>query len=285
MIVRKLGFTVAAALMMTLAPHTAAAQQRPLLTQDPEVVGSGNVLVEGGVDYGRDIFYPVSGLTGNLTRMPILGVSIGLGSMVEVQLDGGPYDKLAITNRAPAPLSDEVTATGNSTHDVDDIVFATKIKIVQETPSHPAFGLRFWTRLPNASQESGLGLNTTDFHGDVLVGKTVRSVRIVGNAGLGILSDPTVGTNQNDVLDYGVSVARAVREGVEVVGEINGRWSTRSGTPPPGLDSRSTMRLGGRVTRGTVRLDAGILLGITSRDPSVGFTVGATYVFKAFDVK
>jgi hypothetical protein len=76
-----------------------------------------------------------------------------------------------------------------------------------------------------------------------------------------------------------------VREGVEVVGEINGRWSTRSGTPPPGLDSRSEMRLGGRVTRGTVRLDAGILLGITSRDPSFGFTVGATYVFKAFDVK
>ncbi len=273
---------LAAGLLMAMP---AAAQQRPLLTQDPEVVGSGNMLIEGGIDYGRDIYYPLTGLTGNLWRIPMLGVSVGLGSIVEVQLDGGPYDKLSITNRAQAPLSGAVTATGDSTHDVDDVVFATKIRIAAETPSRPAFGLRFATRLPNASQESGLGLNTTDFHAQLLVGKTVQSIRVVGNIGLGILGDPTNGTNQNDVLDYGGSVARAVKEGVEVVGEINGRWSTKSGTPPPGTESRAALRVGGRLTRGTVRIDAGIILGMTSRDPSFGFTAGATYVFKAFTVK
>ena len=279
---RQMWISLAAGLLLA-AP--AAAQQRPLVTQDPEVVGAGVVLVEGGIDYGHDIFYPLTGLTGNLWRTPMIGICVGLGSIVEVQLDGGPYDHLTITNRVHAPLSSTVTATGNSTHDVDDLVFATKIRIVPETPSHPAFGLRFWTRLPNASQESGLGLNTTDFHADLLAGKTVRSVRIVGNIGLGILSDPTVGTNQNDVLDYGVSLARAVREGIEVVGEVNGQWSTRGGTPPPGLESRGAMRIGGRLTRGSVRLDAGVILGMTARDPSIGFTVGATYVFKAFEVK
>jgi hypothetical protein len=263
----------------------AAAQQRPLVTQDPEVVGAGNMLIEGGIDYGHDIFYPWTGLTGNLWRTPVIGISVGLGSLVEVQLDGGPYNHLTITNRVEAPLSNEVTATGNSTHDVDDLVFATKIRIVPETASHPAFGLRFWTRLPNASQESGLGLNTTDFHGTLLVGKTIRSVRIVGNIGLGILSDPTTATNQNDVLEYGASLARAVREGIEVVGEINGRWSTRGGTPPPGTESRAAMRFGGRITRGTVRVDAGLIFGMTAEDPSIGFTAGATYVFKAFSVK
>jgi hypothetical protein len=268
-----------------LLSSSAAAQQRPLLTEDPEVVGSGLVLIEGGFDYGRDILYPVSGLKGNLLRIPILGVSVGLGPIVELQLDGGPYNKLSITNRLQAPLSGAVTATGDSTHDVEDLVVATKIRLVAETPSHPAFGLRFATRLPNASQESGIGLNTTDFHAQLLVGKTVQSVRIVGNIGLGILADPTNATNQNDVLDYGASLARAVREGVEVVGEVNGRWSTRSGTPPPGTESRAAIRIGGRLTRGTVRLDAGIILGMTSYDPSFGFTVGATYVFKAFTVK
>ncbi|HEX6464024.1 MAG TPA: hypothetical protein VFZ98_06220, partial [Vicinamibacterales bacterium] len=268
---RQMWVALAAALLLS-AP--AAAQQRPLVTQDPEVVGPGNVLIEGGIDYGRDIFYPLTGLTGNRWRIPTVGICVGLGSIVEVQLDGGPYDRLTITKRVEAPLSHEVTATGTTTHDVDDLVFATKIRIVPETPSRPAFGVRFWTRLPNASQESGLGLNTTDFHGDFLAGKTVQSVRIVGNIGLGILSDPTNGTNQNDVLDYGVSLARAVREGVEVVGEINGQWSTRSGTPPPGLESRGAMRIGGRLTRGTVRIDAGAILGLTSRDPSIGFTVG-----------
>jgi hypothetical protein len=34
-----------------------------------------------------------------------------------------------------------------------------------------------------------------------------------------------------------------------------------------------------------VRLDAGILIGITTHDPGFGFTAGATYVFKGFDVK
>jgi len=281
--VRRLGWITLVAGLLLSAP--AAAQQRPLLTEDPEVVGSGLILIEGGFDYGRDILYPVSGLKGNLLRVPILGVSVGLGPIVELQLDGGPYNKLSITNRLQAPLSGAVTATGDSTHDVEDLVVATKIRLVAESPSHPAFGLRFATRLPNASQESGIGLNTTDFHGQLLVGKTVQSIRIVGNIGLGILADPTNATNQNDVLDYGASVARAVKEGVEVVGEVNGRWSTRSGTPPPGTESRAAIRIGGRLTRGTVRLDAGIILGMTSYDPSFGFTVGATYVFKAFEVK
>jgi hypothetical protein len=80
-------------------------------------------------------------------------------------------------------------------------------------------------------------------------------------------------------------VARAVKEGVEIVGDVNGHVSTRDGTPPVGTESRSSIRLGGRLTKGTVRVDAGILLGMTSRDPGFGFTVGATYVFKGLDIK
>jgi hypothetical protein len=263
----------------------ASAQQRPLVTEDPETVGAGLILIEGGFDWGHGVFYPTSGLTGNLLRAPLLGVSVGLGSIAELQLDGGFYDKLTVTNRAPAPLASMMNFTGDTTHDVEDIVVATKIRVVAETPQHPAFGVRFATRLPNAGNESGLGLDTTDFHAQLLVGKTVQSIRVVGNVGLGILGDPTRGDNQNDVLDYGISVARAVREGVEVVGELNGRANTRGGTPPAGTESRSMIRLGGRLTRGTVRLDAGVLLGMTNRDPGFGFTAGATWVFKGFTVQ
>lgn len=263
----------------------AAAQQRPLLTQDPEVVGAGVMLIEGGIDYGRDILYPLTGLKGNLWRIPMVGVSVGLGPIVEIQLDGGPYDRLTITDRLPAPLSSAVLVTGTTTHDVDSLVLATKIRISPETASHPAFGLRFWTQLPNAKPDSGLGLSTTNFHVTFLAGKTVQSVRVVGNVGLGILSDTTNAVRQNDVLDYGVSLARAVRQGVEIVGEINGRWSTRGETPPPGTESRAAMRIGARWTRGTLRLDGGLILGMTQEDPSIGFTAGATYVFQAFTPK
>ena len=285
MTVRRLLWAAIAAALLT--PTPAAAQQRPLVTEDPEVIGAGLILLEGGFDYSHDVLYPASGLQGTLLRAPTLGVSFGISSIAELQLDGGLYNRLTITHRnvGPAPLASQLNFTGDSTHAVEDIVLATKIRIVGETAAHPAFGLRFATKLPNASNESGLGLDTTDFHAQLLIGKTVRSIRVVGNIGLGILGDPTRGDNQNDVLLYGMSIARAVREGLEVVGEINGRANTRSGTPPVGTDSLSAVRVGGRFTRGTVRIDAGIILGLTSRDPGFGFTAGATYVFKGFTVQ
>ncbi len=262
----------------------AAAQQRPLVTEDPETVGSGIVLIEGGFDQQRDIFFPVSGLQGNLLRFPTLGVSFGLSSIAELQIDGGLYNRLSITSRRDAPLSNLLNFTGDRTSDVEDIVIATKIRLVAETPGRPAIGVRFATKLPNASNESGLGLDTTDVYMSALFGKTVQSIRFVGNVGLGILGDPTDGNRQNDVLTYGMSVARAVRQGLEVVGEINGRLDTRSGEAPPGTDSRGAMRVGGRFTRGTVRIDAGLILGMTSRDPGFGFTAGATWVFRGFTI-
>jgi hypothetical protein len=263
---------------------SASAQQRPLVTEDPETIGSGLVLLEGGIDYQRQVSYPVSGLTGNLLRLPTLGVSFGLSSIAELQIDGGLYNRLTVTAREEAPLSGQLDFTGDRTSAIEDIVVATKIRLLSETSGRPAFGVRLATRLPNASNESGLGLDTTDFFVSGLFGKTVQSIRFVGNVGLGILADPVRGDRQNDVLTYGFSVARAVLQGVEVVGEVNGRLDTRDGDPPAGLESRGAVRIGGRFTRSTVRVDGGLIVGITSNDPSVGFTAGLTWVFKGFTV-
>jgi hypothetical protein len=271
---------VATLFVLGLAAQTAFAQQRPLVTEDPETIGSGLVLVEGGFDYQRSVAYPVSGLEGNLLRVPTLGVSFGISSIAELQIDGGLYNRLSVTSRQAAPLSSVLDFTGDRTSDVEDITIATKIRLAAEKAGRPAIGVRFATKLPNASNESGLGLDTTDFYVSALVGKTVQSVRVVGNAGLGILGEPTNGNSQNDVFTYGISFARAVREGVEVVGEINGRLDTREGEPPPGTENRGAFRVGGRITRGTVRLDGGIILGMTSRDASFGLTAGLTWVFR-----
>jgi hypothetical protein len=263
--------------------RSAAAQQRPLVTEDPEPIGAGRVLVEGGVDYAHDQRYPVSGLRGNLWRVPTVGVSVGISSIAELQLDGGFYNRLTITGRnASAPLAAVVTAVGNSTHDVEDAVIGTKIRLVAEAPGRPAFGIRFATKLPNASNESGLGTDTTDFLMSLLAAKTVESVRVVGNFGFAILADPTQGDRQNDVLTYGLSFARALTQQVEFVGEVNGRKSTRTGGAFPGTESRGLLKFGTRYTRGSVRLDAGLFVGMTSSDPTVGFTAGFTYVVNAF---
>lgn len=274
--------TTVLTLCMWMVAATVSAQQRPLVTEDPETVGSGIILIEGGVDYQRDLFYPTSGLTGDLLRLPLIGVSFGISSIAEVQVDGGFYNRLTVTSREPGPLADELTFTGDTTTDIEDIVVATKIRLVRESPGRPAFGLRFATRLPNASTESGIGLDTTDFFLTLLGGKTVESIRVVGNLGLGILTDPTRGFRQNDVILYGFSLARAIQQGVEIVGEVNGRWQTRNHDVPPGTESRSVLRVGGRLTRATVRLDGGLLVGLTSDDPSIGFTAGLTWVFRGF---
>jgi hypothetical protein len=264
---------------------TARAQQRPLVTEDPETIGAGRLLVEGGLDYAIDQDFPASGLSGDVLRVPLVGVSVGISSIAEIQIDGGFYTRLTISDRDPAaPLAGMLDVDGDTTTDVEDIVIATKVRFLSETASRPGLGLRFGTKLPNAGNESGLGLDTTDFFASALVGKTVRSIRFVVNAGIGILADPTRGDRQNDVLLYGMSVARAFERGLEVVGEVNGRLDTRAGDPPPGTESRSVLRVGGRFTYGPGRLDAGVLIGLTSPDPRLGFTVGYTHVFDAFQV-
>ena len=277
---RTLAFVVA----LLACAATAAAQQRPLDTQDPETIGAGRVLFEGGISAANDITYPLSGLKGTLWQAPVLGLDVGLSSIADLQITGGPYNYLSISSRQPAPLAGVVEATGASTHSVEDITMGVKIRLVPETGSSPSVGFRFTTRLPNASRKSGIGQDTTDFGAGVLLAKTVQSVRVVGNIGWVSMSQPLDGTRQNDVLTYGLSFARAVTNRSEIVGEINGRASVENGVAPVGTESRGRLKLGGRFTQGPVRLDAAIFFGLNAVDPTVGFTTGVTYVFNAFRI-
>jgi hypothetical protein len=275
---------VALVTLLALRALPAAAQQRPLATEDPETVGAGRILLETGMDLVHDQQYPVSGLRGNLLRFPTIGISFGISSIAEFQIDGDLYSRLNISQRNPfAPLAASVPV-GDSSHGVDDAVVATKIRLLSESESRPAIGIRFATKLPTASNASGLDLNTTDFFISLLGAKTVQSIRVVGNLGVGILSDPTDGARQNDDLTYGLSFARAVTQQAELVGEFNGRVSTRSGPAFPGTETRGLLKLGARYTMGMLRLDAGLFFGLTSVDPTVGFTTGLTYVFNGFRV-
>lgn len=270
------------ALTLVLLPVAALAQQRPLVTEDPETVGLSRTLVEIGLDLERGERFPVSGLEGHHLRVPTFGISLGVGPAAEIQIDGALYQRLTIRRRFDAPLAGVVQATGDSTYSIDDFVVGAKVRVVSEGTSRPAIGLRFATKLPNSSNESGIGLDTTDFVQSLLIAKTVQSVRVVGNVGLGIFGDPVRGDRQNDMLIYGISFARALNDAAEVVGEVNGRLDTRNGSPPTGTESRGIARFGARYTIGGWRGDAGLLIGLTSLDPSIGVTAGFTYVFSGF---
>lgn len=259
-------------------------QQRPLQTEDPETIGAGRILLEAGVDYKRDVYYPVSGLRGNLFTVPTFGLSIGVSSIAEIQVDTGFYQKLSITEIVPnAPFADMLQLDGDTTSDVEDVQIGAKIRFLSETAGRPSMGFRFSTRLPNASNESGLGKDMQDFGYSLVVGKTVRSVRVVANVGMQILGNPTQRAAQDDLLTYSLSVARALSQSSEVVGEFVGR-ANFANIVTPGAEDRGLFRFGARYTVNGVRLDGGILVGLTPRDPEFGVTAGFTWVFNAFRV-
>jgi hypothetical protein len=270
---------------LLLASRSALAQSRPLATEDPETVPAGHFLLEGGLDFAYDITFPASGLKGNLWRIGTFGISVGVSSIAEIQFDGGFRNSLTIKTVDPdAPLFEMLDIDGDTTSEVEDLTVGTKIRFLSESPGRPAMAFKVATKLPMASNETGLGLDTTDFHIGLFIGKTVESIRVVGNIGFGILSDPIRGDQQNDVVEYGFSVARAVVPDVEVVAELSGRQHISELEPPIGTESRAIARIGTRFTRGPIRVDGAFAIGITENDPTWGFTVGLTWVFRAFTI-
>jgi hypothetical protein len=260
---------------------TAHAQQRPLVTEDPETIGSGRILLEGGFSLEKDQTNFAHGVTGDISRLATFGVSVGISPTAEVQIDGGLVQRLDVTGLVtsqPPAAGGTPFAVGDKTSSMEDLIVATKIRLVPESASRPAFGLRFGTKVPTAAAGDGIGLGTTDFFASFLMAKTVQSVRTVGNVGLIVLGNPETPGDPATTLGFGLSVARALTNEFEVVGEINGRLTPFEKIVPAGLESRGVLRLAGRYTYAMLRLDFGLLAGLTSRDPSFGISAGATYV-------
>jgi hypothetical protein len=275
-------FLVLIAALLVAAP--AFAQQRPLRTEDPETIGAGRILIETGLDYNRDTYFPVSGLRGNHLTFPTIGASLGVSSIAEIQIDWPVYQTLSITEQVPgAPLSHLLQIDGGSTDDFGDIHIGAKVKLLGETARRPAIGSWFSTRLPNAGNESGLGKDVQDFASALSIGKTVQSVRVVANIGFMMIGKPTDAVAQDDLLIYSLSVARAISPAAEIVGEFVGRANFGE-IVTPGAEDRGLLRFGTRYTTSGVRVDAGILLGLTPRDPEFGVTGGFTWVFDAFKI-
>jgi len=276
--------SVCVAVFVLAAATPSVAQQRPLKTEDPETIGAGRALVEAGLEYDRDASFPVSGLRGNHLQLPSFGVSLGVSSIAEIQFDWNLYQRLSITQQTPgAPLADVLLLEGDSTDDFGDIQIGAKVRLLSETARRPAIGSWFSTRLPNAGNESGLGKDVQDFASAITVGKTIQSVRVVANFGLMMIGNPVRAAAQDDLLIYGFSVARAISATGEVVGEFSGR-ANYAKTTTPGAGDRGQMRVGTRFTTGPVRLDAGLLVGLSARDPEIGMSLGFTWVFNAFHV-
>jgi hypothetical protein len=259
---------------------TASAQQRPLLTEDVDIIPPGTMRIEAGIDFLQGSRFPVSGLTGDLTRVGVIGLNFGMAPNVEFQIEGVAQNVLSINSRGTSLIPLSLAPGANSTNDTGDFILWTKFKLRSETKHGPSLGFRFGVGLPNSSQGHGLGLNQTNAYGSVLVGKKFgRDGRLntFGNLGIAILTAPTELFSQNDVLTYGAAGIFRVNKQFSVAGEVNGRANTRPGGGPKGTESQSEARLGMQVRASGLRFDFAAIKGLTDFTHNSGVTIGVTY--------
>jgi hypothetical protein len=275
----QLTYVGAAVLAITLS-FTASAQQRPLITEDVDIIPPGTLRIEAGLDFMQSAKYPVSGLNGDLTRVGVIGVNIGMGPNVEFQIEGVAQNVLSINSRGPSAIPLNLAPGANSTNDTGDFTLWAKFKLRNETERSPSLGFRFGVGLPNSSQGTGIGLNQTNAYGQILVGKKFGQdgrFNTFGNLGIAILTAPTELFSQNDVLTYGAAGIFRINKQFSVAGEVNGRANTRPGNGPLGTESQSEARLGMQIRASGLRFDFAGTKGLTSFSPNSGFTVGVTY--------
>src|SRR3989442_8691354 len=149
----------------------AHAQQRLLITEDVDIIPPGSLRIEAGIDFVQKARFPVSGLTGDLTRAGVIGINVGFAPNVEFQIEGVAQDFLSINSRGTSAIPLNIASNANSTNDVGDFTLWAKFKLRNETRNAPSVGFRFGVQLPNTNQSRGIGLNSTNAYGQILVGK------------------------------------------------------------------------------------------------------------------
>ncbi len=260
----------------------AAAQQRPLLTDDIDITPAGSLEISAGVDFYQDARFPLSGMEGDLTRVGDIRIKTGVAPNVELQIEGVLQNYVSIDSITSPSIP--VNITGNSTHDFGDITVSAKIKLRNETKHLPALGLKFGYELPNTDQAKGIGTNQINIFTKILLQKKFGSfaggtprMNLMGNIGIGLMSAPLDRFSQNDVILYGLAGIYRITDHVNIVSEINGRASTRRNAPI-GTESLGQLRVGAQFRASGLRFDTAAAFGITKNAPRTGIIFGVTYV-------
>jgi hypothetical protein len=274
----------AALLVVFAAAVFAGAQQRPLITEDVDVVKPGIIRIETGFEFLQEIKFPLSGLRGDMTKVLDTRVSVGLSPMVEFQIEWTPQNLLSIKGHGPTALDLKLGANPKDTNDAGDVTLWMKMKLRNETRIAPSLGFRFGVQLPNSNQARGIGSNTTNFYATINAGKKLAGGRlnVFGNIGAGILEAPLSNFTQNDVLLYGLASIYQLSDHVNLVGEVNGLHSTRKHAPL-GTEDYSAVRLGAQIRALGLRFNAAGVFGLADRAPKTGLVIGVTYDWQAFE--
>ena len=235
----------------------------PLVTQPASTLGAGAWSFSTGVEYTSDgVPQPLLGKTeGDLTRGPLLRFVYGLGERGQIEAEWPVYQDF-----------DATLDKGGSS--VGDVRLWTKVAFRQNAESGPIVGIRFGLKAPNASEEDRLGTDEADLYLSFLLEQpfgSERETRILFNAGLGILGDPLMDGEQEDVITYGLAVVSAVSPRVDLLAELSGYFDDPSRRNTGDLGEG---RLGVRFDLGSGHLHAAAIAGYTDISPDWGINLG-----------
>lgn len=251
-------------LVFGLAPGVRAQtlSGRPLRTESVDTLAFGEHVLELGAEaYADATPTPLLDPTarGRLIRGPIVRYRAGLGR-AEIQVAG--------------PIHQSFSPDDGSLRDADEVGdFATwlKVQAVRPRGRRPGLGVLLGTKLPNASDESGLGTDETDAFLGVVLSRAMAGHEMRLNFGLAILGDPLEERAQQDVLTFGVGGRHGERHAA--IWEV---WGRAFGDGDRGLDE-AHVRVGYVRTSGSFTFDVSAILGLADSSDEWGLSVGTAW--------
>lgn len=254
----------------------------PLVTQEAETLRGGVAEATIGIAYFRNGRHPPftpphTIRSQTLIGLPQIGFRIGAGDWAEIQAS---YETLYLDEEATNGQTNWQFGSG-------DARLFTKVWLRREHRLTPALGLRFGTKLPNATRGSRLGTDDTDFGGDVLASKRIGPVTTHVNLGILLLgnSGPSIGDSftaggQDDLFTYAVALASkpltTAATGtttLRLLGEVAGQAGSRFD------NDRSALSVGVQFHRGAGTVYLGVNAGLVTGSQEFGASTGFTYTF------
>jgi hypothetical protein len=250
------------------------AQQWPIDVETPTFVDPGIAHFEFGIAHIRNQSYPLGGIDGNLTKIGNLNFAFSYDGNVELQFDGTLLNLLDIRHRFQA-FNSSVTTTNNLTGDVGDLTLWTKFRLLNEYSRGIGTAIRFGVQLPNASNESGLGIDEMNFYSSFLLQKHFAGLWTF-NFGFGILSDPVNLSSQHDVIIYGLEYSVPINENTFILIQTAGR----KGHEGQGIYKLANGKIGFNTIYGDLNVRFLSIFNFTPSDNAYGAEISVGYNFK-----
>jgi len=165
------------------------------------IVDKANPLKSGTIIIGTGFGFQDVSNGGHFVRIPRILMGVGFADVVDLRVD---YEYLLLRH-------DPVHERHN---DSGDVLIRSRLAFLNLHDYFCSLGVN--VKLPNASDDKGLGTDETDIYVLALISKAYGKVGMDLSAGLGILGDPRKNADQKDVAVVSLSATYPLADKINV---------------------------------------------------------------------